>query len=266
MIPQIQAALNTILGHAAILRNAGGAGRAFELFVMTGIANELVARGYDVWLQRSDGTRVGPGDRDRRFIQRGGAPTGLAGAMQGAGNASVICFQFGSRSPWEIWNGIQFSGRSGALHELDLAILPAEVGNALRALPTGGTPTGRPRIAVECKDVGTTGSPDEMRAFIARLYDLTLLESHHPYLALSWSAKAIHPTTSMAPYNDAARSYWVENRRTFNCIARRTGFSVGAAAMTGYHSVAPHGGITVGSPTTAVLINDIADWIYSEGY
>lgn len=180
MIPQIQAALNSVLGNVATLRTAVGAGRAFELFVMAGVARALQVRGYDVWLQRSDGTRILPRDADRRFIQRGGAPTGMAGAAQGAGNASVIGFRLPHRSAWELWNGIQFEGRSGAFHEIDLAIVAADVGIALRGMPTGGVPLGRPRVAIECKDVGTSGSIDEMRAFIARLYDVTPADTDAP--------------------------------------------------------------------------------------
>jgi hypothetical protein len=37
-------------------------------------------------------------------------------------------------------------------------------------------------------------------------------------------------------------TYWLENRRTLNIIARKSGFAQGAAAMTGYHSVEPHRG------------------------
>ena len=44
-----------------------------------------------------------------------------------------------------------------------------------------------------------------------------------------------------------ARSYWEENRRTLNVIARKSGFVTGAAAMTGYHSVEPHAGIAATS-------------------
>jgi hypothetical protein len=39
------------------------------------LLRRLINRSIDVWLQRSDGSRVGPADTDRRFIQRGGAPT-----------------------------------------------------------------------------------------------------------------------------------------------------------------------------------------------
>jgi hypothetical protein len=155
MIPAVQAALNTILVGVPTLQYANGAGRIFELFIMSGIAERLQSLGFDVWLQRSDATRINAGDADRRFIQRGGAPTGVQSAVAGPDNASVIGFQRGvdARS-WEIWNGIQFRGRSSGLHEIDIAVVPLEVGNALRQ--AGGTPQGRPRVAIECKDVGRT--------------------------------------------------------------------------------------------------------------
>lgn len=266
MIPDVRAALDAVLGSATTLRNAGGAGRAFELFVMTGIARELKARGFSVWLQRSDETRIAPSDRDRAFIQRGGAPTGVAGKGQGDQNASVIGFRWRHRPAWEIWNGIQFKGRSGALHEIDLAIVPASVGSALRNRGAGGYPTGRPRVAIECKDVEAAGSVDEMRAFVARLYDLSLLHAHHRYLPFMGLSQAIHPGAPPGRTHRAVLTYWQENRRTLNVIARRTGFVHGAAAMTGYHAVEPHGGIVVGSPTTRALIEAVASWIIARGY
>lgn len=266
MIPNVQAALNAVLGSAATLRDASGAGRAFELFVMTGIARGLQVRGFEVWLQRSDGSRISRTDPDRRFIQRGGAPTGIAGASQGANNASVIGFRWKQQSKWEIWNGIQFEGRSGAQHEIDLAIVPESVGQALRALPTGGFPTGRPRIAIECKDVGAPGSLDEMRAFVARLYDLSLLVAHHSYLNFAGPPQAIHPGAPPGALHGPAFTYWQENRRTLNIIARKTGFVQGARAMTKYYSVEPHGGILVGAANTTALIDAVADWIVARGY
>lgn len=266
MIPQVKAALNFILGSVATLQLAGGAGRAFELFLMGGVARALQVRGYDVWLQRSDGTRIQPWDADRRFIQRGGPPTGIAGAAQGPSNAGAIGFRFHQRPAWELWNGIQFEGRSGAMHEIDLAVVPASVGDALRARPKGGRPLGRPRVAIECKDAAAPGSVDEMRAFVARLYDVTLLSSHHPHLAIVGAAQTIHPGLPPSSMPAPAASYWEENRHTLNVIARKSGFVSGAAAMTGYHSVEPHAGITAISPAAQGLFDTVADWIFANGY
>ncbi len=267
MIKNVRSALNSIVGSSTILQNAAGAGRVFELYVMTGIGRALKARGYDVWVQRSDGTRVLPMDVDRRFIQRGGAPSGIAPLEQGSNNASSIGFR---RTPhhaaWELLNGIQFEGRSAATHEIDLAIVPQSVAQAVRGSPTGGFPRGRPRVSIECKDVGTNGSVDEMRAFIARLYDLTLLLAHHPYLGLAGAPKAIHPGAPADSVHGPALTYWDENRRTLNIIARRTSFVAGAAALTRYYAVEPHGTITAGSIPAVQLMDGIADWIHAQGY
>jgi hypothetical protein len=266
MIAEVQAALNAILGNATNLQHAAGAGRIFELFIMTSIARELQRRGFQVWLQRSDGTRINPGDADLRFIQRGGAPSGVAGAAQGSNYASSIVFRWRRRPEWEMWNGIQFAGRSNATHEIDLAIVPASVGRALRARPAGGVPTGRPRVAIECKDVGAAGSIDEMRAFVARLYDLTLLHAHHRYLHFPLPPQAIHPGSPAGPSHRAVVTYWQENRRTMNAIARRTGFVAGAAALTRYHAIEAHGGITAGSTNAQQLVDAVATWIVDRGY
>lgn len=261
MITDVQIALDTILGNVAILRHAKGAGRIFELFVMTGMAEKLNGRGHDVWLQRSDGTRMNPGDPTLEFIQRGGGPAGVSQASAGASNASCIGFKkAGSALVWEIWNGVQFEGRSGTAHEFDIAIVPQQVGAELRL--HGGTPFGRPRIAVECKDVGVSGSIDEMRTLIARLYDVTILTGHQFHLGLVAPPQAIYPGNfGSSPYHNSRDTYRRENLHSFNLFVRRTGFAKGAAAMTAYHCIQPHGSITAGSPEANALFTDIADWI-----
>lgn len=259
MIPDVENALAAVAASAVTLQHANGAGRAFELFVMTRIALELRSEQFEVWLQRSDGTRIHRGDSDRRFIQRGGAPTGVSSKHDGPDNASVIGFRWRRRPAWEIWNGIQFGGRSGASHEIDIAIVPSSVGEAIREQVGGGIPIGRPRVAIECKDVGQTGSLDEMRAFIARLYDLTLLRAHHRYLGLAVS-RAIHPGSPSEAKYKAIVTYWQENRRTCNILARRTDFSDGTAPLSAYHRVEPHENIVVGSSTVRILARSVAEW------
>ena len=64
--------------------------------------------------------------------------------------------------------------RSDARHECDVSVLPAVIGEALRA-GGGGYPRGLPIAAIECKDKTTPGTPDEMRQMLARLFDLALI-------------------------------------------------------------------------------------------
>ena len=260
MIPAVQAALSAVLGNAPQLNNANGAGRAFELYIMTGIAVEMQDRGFDVWLQRSDGTRIYPNDPDKTFIQRGGSPTGVAAASGGANNASAIGIRRSNGGVWELWNGIQFRGRSGGLHEIDISLVPGPVATTLRVM--GGYPLGRPRVAIECKDYATAGLPDEMRAFVARLYDLSLLQVHRSYLPNpSANTMAIYPGCADEPFYRAKQKYWDENRNSFNAIARRTGFSVGSQAMTSYYSIEPHPTISLNSTGYVTFIQAVCQWI-----
>lgn len=261
MIADVQSALDAITGSVVSLSHASGAGRIFELFVMSGIGRRLQHRGFTVWLQRSDGRPIRSTDPDRRFFQRGGAPTGVPAASQGPNNASTIGFRWGYRPAWEIWNGIQFGGRSGATHEIDVAVVPAAVGDALRTA-AGGAPVGRPRVSIECKDVGASGSLDEMRAFIARLYDVTLLNAHHKHMTFA-NPRAIHPGSPSEPRYRATVTYWQENRRTKNIIARRTGFVSGIAPLAEYHRVEPHPDIVVGSSSVDDLFESVADWAFA---
>ena len=265
MINDVKDALRGIVGSTTHLNHPAGPGRAFELYVMTGIAVALKSRGYQVWLRRSDGTRVRPTDRDRRFVQRGGAPAGIASAADGPNNASSIVFSRSHCPAWELLNGVLFQGRSTAFHEIDVALVPEAVATTLRN-SGGGSPLGRPRMSVECKDAGANGSVDEMRAFVARLYDLTILRAHHPYLGVPGPQRAIHPGAPPGSTHGPAFNYWQENRRTLNVLARRTGFAKGTAALSGYHAVAPHGSVTVNSPSAAQLVGDVADWIRGRGY
>lgn len=263
MIPAVQAALTAILGSVPQLNNANGAGRSFELYVMTGIAVEMQNRGFDVWLQRSDGSRIQATHADKTFIQRGGSPTGVAAASAGTNGPSVIGMRRPNGDVWELWNGIQFQGRSGGLHEVDLSLVPEPVASTLRT--TGGYPIGRPRVAIECKDYGTASLPDEVRAFVARLYDLSLLRTHGKYLPNpSADTMAIYPGSPNTGFYRAKHKYWNENRCTFNAIARRTGFSGGTTSMTSYYAIEPHASITLNSVGFTALIQAVGQWIESK--
>ena len=264
MINAVRNALNSLLGSIGSLNNAAGAGRIYELFIMTGVAAELQNRGFDVWLQRSDGSRILLTDVDQTFVQRGGGPSGLPPASAGPGNASVIGVRKPSGSEWELWNGIQFRGRSGAAHEIDIAFVPRGVANQLRT--TGGMPFGRPRVSIECKEVAQTGSVDEMRAFVARLYDLTLLQLQLAYIQTQYPGPAmgIYPASPIGAFYSARNTYWDENRHSFNALARRSGFASGATAMTAYYGIEPHASITLGSSQVTALIQAVCQWIESQ--
>jgi hypothetical protein len=261
MIAEISGALNAITGSATVLQNANGAGRVYELYLMSAIADKLRSEGATVWVRRSDGTTISPGDANRQFIQRGGAPSGLPGGRQGAHGMSVFAFRLkNSLREWEIWNGVQFFGRSGAKHEFDIAVVPAHTASTLRAQKAGGVPFGRPVIAIECKDVSTPGGVDEMRTFVARLYDVTALKTHAPYLTSVCSPlTSIHP--GKLPDDEPPRTFRQSNFSSRGILVRRTGFAAGALAMTSYYSIDPRQNVQLGSSQLNSLLADLNTWM-----
>jgi len=58
-------------------------------------------------------------------------------------------------------------------------------------------------------------------------------------------------------------TYRRENHHTMNALARRTGFSSGAAALTAYYAIEPHGYITAGSEEANAFLSAVAEWIYT---
>ena len=263
MKQEVKDALRTITTKIVALRSAKGAGRMFELYVMTGVAIKFKRdpHRYDVWLEKSDGTPIVPTNSGRRFIQRGGAPGGMDAHQTGKASYIVIYSKLQNRT-WELWNGIQFEGRGG-FHEVDIALIPRLTGTTLRGKPNGGNPLGRPRVSIECKDMKSNATLDEMRAFIARMYDLTLLAAHLPYYPQA--TEAINPASGDGVHN-CASSYFADNTRTFNAVARQAGFSAGALGLAPHYKIRPYHGIVAGSVTADTLFTDVKNWCDGQNY
>jgi hypothetical protein len=103
-----------------------------------------------------------------------------------------------------------------------------------------------------------------MRAFVARLYDLTVLTVHQRYLPTPLPTMAISPASPNGPFYTARRTYWDENRHSFNAIARQSGFTAGALAMTAYYGVEGHPSISLNSAGYTTLIQAVSQWIDSQ--
>ena len=258
MIEDVEKFLSQIVGSVGNLDNAAGAGRAFELYVMTGISLALRDRNFDVWIQQSDGQIVRPTGGKWKFVQRGGKPSHIESITQGPEKASSIVFGRYYYPLWELLNGIQFIGRSTAFHEIDIAVVPHYVVNSIRRLDGGGYLVGRPRVSIECKDVGTKGNPDEMRTFIARLIDLTL-----PYgYPQSTELRELIDQYALSEKIDwFSGRVLADNRRRLSVLARRSGFSSGTKPLADYYEVKRRGGITVRSYKFERLMNEVAEWI-----
>lgn len=261
MINEVQSAINSLSASPVPVQSAVGLGRLFELYVMTGIAEKLSLSGWNVSLLRSDGIAFGPGDT---FIQRGGKPTGVAPSSNGPnGQSSILIQNPATGVSWEIWNGIQFRGRSNALHEFDVSIVPHQLAVDLRALTQESFPFGRPVVAIECKDVFSPGSPDEMRTLVARLYDVSIIQ-YHTFLTGGAPVHQIYAENAQNNGHLAARrTYRDLNFATKSVLARTSGFSSGAVKMTSYYCISPYASITPGSAASSQFFEDLAHWISS---
>jgi hypothetical protein len=263
-LKRIKRNLKNILQAAPVLKNANGAGRIFELYVMMRVAKELRHSGWTVEPLASNGKHLLPPStgmpkiKSQPFIQRGGAPTGIV-PTSGNNGPSTIKISRKGRS-YEILNGVLFQGRSSALHELDISVVPHQLAVQLRARAVEGFPFGRPRIAIECKDVSSKGTPDEMRSLIARMYDITILQSHLNSLGLPDGYIFDNPIPNFHDPN-APISYRDSNQKSLCVLARRGGLSSGSSKMTGLYNIRPYIDVIHPSTSAGNLVNDVVIWI-----
>lgn len=261
MLTKVGRLLDGIAGASVALQATKGAGRHFELLIIAEIADELHQRGYPLDLVSSDGTRQSASPGPFVYRQRGGAPAPVPAISQGANGPTSILFQSPiSGAEWEIWNGVEFEGRSGGHHEFDVAIVPHALADAVRA--TGGAPLGHGWVSIECKHVSDAASPDEARTLIARIYDTTLLETHKSYIRPAYVPARIYPPHPASPgYGQSAQTFRKRNEAGYAALARTTGFSSGAAALADGYFIKRHGAIAIGSAALSNFRSEIADWI-----
>lgn len=260
-IARIKTDLAKLVAAAPTLKHANGAGRIFELYLVMRLARELKKAGWDVEPLDHQGNAMAGGT----YIQRGGAPTGIFPSIAPDGPSSIRIQRDKDSTAYEILNGVQFMGRSRALHEIDIAVVPAQITIALRAGTIEGYPVGRPNVSIECKDVGTNGSADEMRTVIARMYDLTILLGHQKHLfggALpSGSIFAGAPSGPWTGGGEGSQTFLQENKSSLCALARRSGVTAGAYQMTGLFHVHTYTGVDRGTQAALDFVQDTAAWI-----
>lgn len=206
-----------------------GAGKAMEAWVLMRLARRASRTGqWNVSLRQGDGTPLPHGSS---FALPSG-PSRIP-----ANNPSGHCFVLLERIDdpsfnLELRGSVQWKGRSGAKHEIDVSMIPAAISNTIRS-NGGGHPRGLPIAAVECKDRTNKGTLDETRQTVARLYDLALV--------------TVPPSVGMACriFEDATNTFWgVRSSRyvsffkkgTFGIVRAGT-FQGGTKALAEHYSV-----------------------------
>lgn len=100
---------------------------------------------------------------------------------------------------FEVHNSVQFRGGSGALHEIDVAIIPRETGEDLRK--TGGHPDEAPRAALELKCYTSSMPIGVVRAMALAAIDVALFGVRNRHMTGSGIVCTM--------YKPAHKSLWI---------------------------------------------------------
>jgi hypothetical protein len=252
LVSELRGILGSLGAASGVSAVPTGPGKALEVWLQLKLAS--IARNTGVWtVTLRDGSDA---------VLSPGTPWLLRGSPQGLGPASI------SRPGWihlahtprwgphrperdlELHGGLQWQGRSGALHECDISILPAMVGNAIRAAG-GGYPGGLPVLGLECKEKVSPGSLDETRQMLARLFDLAVVSQS----TFGGDGRIFSPAPhrGWGSRSSQYRSYF---QNGLFGIVRVGPFQAGAMQLHQHYSIAGFSGIYE-SPSSA--ISDLED-------
>lgn len=174
---------------AAIINNLAGAGyfpttykkgKAYEIWVYLNICKILLQR------SKATGSAVsnvvfknytGAPLPSLPFVVRG-SPGQIHSRHEAPDKPSYVSFQIDDRE-YELHIGVQFKGRSNALHEFDISVIPQTVGDHFRNLANGsGSPEGHPRVGLELKNHAGNLDVGVPRDFLGAVFDCTYWKQH----------------------------------------------------------------------------------------
>jgi hypothetical protein len=231
--PAAETELRTLLrrfkaahGATAIPTGAGKALEAWLLFKLADAASQM--RYWRVTLRQGDGTSLPVGSSFKLPNQHSGIPASnvLAPGYVRLEHRAYLNLRF------EIHGSLQWMGRSGARHECDISMLPVSIGNAIRN-NGGGYPHGLPITAIECKDKTSSGTLDETRQTLARLFDLALI-TRPP---TGRSCRIFEANTNSDWGRSSSTYVSLFARGTFG-IARAGGFQGGTGSLSRHFHIA----------------------------
>lgn len=213
-----------------------GEGKALEAWVLMKLADTVRVHRPTVWsvsLRRGDGTALPSGAPFSFPSQR----SRIQPSDPTAPGYVLLEHRRHPERRLELHGSVQWQGRSGARHEVDVSVLPTTIGEALR-LNGGGYPHGLPIVAVECKDKGGKGNLDETRQTLARMYDLVLVTRPAP----GWSCRIFERRTYSSWGHRSSTYLGFFEKGTFG-IVRAGSFQSGAGALAMHYRIGHYGDV-----------------------
>jgi hypothetical protein len=207
-----------------------GEGKALEAWVLMKLAETVrrrMSRFWRVSLRQGDGTVLPTGSTFNFPSQR----SRIQPSNVTAPGYVLIEHKVNTARRFELRGSIQWKGRSDAKHEIDVSLMPASIGEAIRN-NGGGYPHGLPIVAVECKDKGGYGPLDETRQTLARMYDLVLVTQPIP----GWSCRIFETNTHTQWGRKSSRYIAFFRKGTFG-IVRAGYFQSGATTLAEHYSI-----------------------------
>jgi len=211
-------------------------GKALEVWVLMKLAHtvhQTLSANWQVTLRRGDGSLLPVGSNFDLPSQR----SKIQPSSPTAPGYVLLEHRRHADRRLELRGSLQWMGRSGAKHEIDVSVLPAQIGEAIRN-NGGGYPHGLPIAAVECKDKGGFGPLDETRQTLARMYDLVLVTQP----ISSWSCRVFETATYTYWGRKSSRYVSFFKKGTFG-IVRAGQFQSGASTLASHYSIGHYPGI-----------------------
>jgi len=206
-----------------------GQGKALEAWVLMKLA-DTVRQSMPTWrvtLRRGDGSLLPTGASFDLPSQR----SRIQPSSPTAPGYVLLEHTIHTDRRLELRGSVQWKGRGDAKHEIDVSVVPAAIGEAIRN-NGGGYPHGLPVVAIECKDKGGYGPLDETRQTLARMYDLVLVTQP----ISSWSCR-IYETVTYTKWGHKSSRYISFFRKGTFGIVRAGWFQSGARTLAEHYSI-----------------------------
>lgn len=231
-LDDFRAALKAFQAAFAGVSAPGGAGKALEAWIFMTLARGLVRTApWIVTLRRGDGSTL-PAGASFNLPTHG---SGIQASSLSAPGYVLIQDSTDQSRRFELRGSVEWKGRSGATHEIDISLAPGVACEALRN-GSGGFLQGLPILAIECKDKTSVGTLDEMRQTLARMFDLALVTQPK-----SPSSCRIYEDVTNTKWGKRSSTYLAYFNRGVFAVVRAGSFQSGAATLGEHYQIKKYG-------------------------